>query len=98
MIWLYYRDFNIDKTENGYRVSLNSNPNIHCHMKNYNPCFRLIDSVVDKKIPRNTGYYYLSCLARLSSDNNYIEKVNSLIKTRKSKGKKQIYRNPKIQH
>lgn len=67
-------------------------------MKNFNPCFRLIDSVIDKKIPCKTGFYYLSCLARLSSDNNYIEKVNRLINTRKTKGKKQNYMNPKIKY
>lgn len=68
---------------------------MHCHMKNYNPCIRLIDCVVDKKIPKNTGFYYLSSLIRLSTDSKYIEKVNSLIKVRKIKGKKQNYSRPK---
>ena len=50
--------------------------------------------VINKKIPKSTDGYYLSSLIRISDDDNYINKINALIKSRDQKGKKEKYYNP----
>lgn len=66
----------------------------HTHLRNYKACKKAIDYVIKKKIPRSNSFYYLNSLKRLSLDQDYKDKITSLIKVKKSKGK-QIYRNRK---
>lgn len=65
----------------------------HTHLKNFNAGKRAINLVMKKKIPRDTGNYFLESLARLSDDPKYSEDCRQLIETRKEKGKKISYRN-----
>lgn len=65
----------------------------HTHLKNFEAAKTAIDLVINKKIPKSTAGYYLTSLIRLSEDELYIEKINELIKTRESKGKKDKYIN-----
>ncbi|WP_143323053.1 hypothetical protein [Clostridium sp. HBUAS56010] len=88
-----YRGFVIQRTETGYRVCRIDDKKIHTHMKNYHASKRLIDNVVDKKIPRRVGNYYLSSLSRLTNSVNYKKKVDELLDVRKRKSR-QRYFNP----
>lgn len=46
-----YKGYFIDKTEHGYRICKEDNTNIHTHLKNFTPCYKLIDNVVNQKNP-----------------------------------------------
>jgi hypothetical protein len=78
----------------GYRVTRNDDSDAHTHLISLNGARNAIKYVTDKKIPRNTGTYYLESLVRLSDNKLYINKVYELINIRKTKGKKQLYFNP----
>lgn len=53
-----YKGFFIDRTNTGYRVSKQSDSSIHSHLRNKNPCYVLINNVINKRIPRNCGFYF----------------------------------------
>jgi hypothetical protein len=88
-----YRGFIIQHTETGYRVCRCDDIDVHIHFKNCHAAKRLIDNVVDEKIPRRVGNYYLSCIARLTINKKYKEKVEQLLDVRKRKSR-QRYFNP----
>lgn len=88
-----YRGFIIKCTETGCRVCRSDDNNTHIHFKNYHAAKRLIDNVVDEKIPRRVGNYYLSCITRLTINEKYKEKVEQLLEVRKIKSR-QRYFNP----
>lgn len=88
-----YRGYRIETTENGFRITLDNESDMHTHMKSKHFCKRLIDYVVQRKIPPRVGNYVLESYIRLSTDENYIKKVSELLKVRKSKTK-QSYYNP----
>lgn len=88
-------DFVIDTTIDGFRVRrIDVEGDLHTHLKSKSACNTVITNVINKKIPKNTGFYYLTSLIRLSTDEKYISKVEELIEVRKSKGKKQNYFRP----
>jgi len=89
----YNRGFIIQRTETGYRVCRSDDNSVHIHFKNFNPAKRLIDNVVDEKIPRRVGNYYLSCIARLTLNIKFKEKVEQLLDVRVNKSR-QRYFNP----
>lgn len=66
----------------------------HTHLKHFNATKKAINLVIGKKIPRSNSFYYLNSLKRLSLDQEYKDKITSLIKVKKQKGK-QVYRNRK---
>jgi hypothetical protein len=88
-------DFVIYKTVDGYRVTrIDNSEDRHTHLKSKSACNTVIQNVINRKIPKNVGSYYLTSLIRLSDDAEYIGKIEELIETRKLKGKKQNYYNP----
>ena len=88
-----YKGYFIDKTEHGYRICKENDNEIHTHLHNLQPSFKLIDNVVNRKIPRRCGVYYLESHIRLSDDENYIRKIEDYIKVKKTKTH-QNYFNP----
>ncbi len=88
-----YHGFIIQRTETGSRVCRSDDNKTHIHFRNRNAAKRLIDNVVDEKIPRRVGNYYLSCIARLTKNERYKEKVEQLLDVRKRKSH-QRYFNP----
>lgn len=95
VLGIEYNDFVINKTDNGYRVTrISDDKDCHTHLKNKSACESVIYNVVNKKIPKRTGFYYLESLIRLSNDELYKVKVQELIDVRKSKGRKENYMNP----
>ncbi len=94
---LQKKGFYILKAGNCYIV-VNSNKefeNGHTHLRSYKSAVACIDFVLKGKIPKRCDFYYLTSLIRVSDDLNYIEKIEELIKVRKTKGKKASYYNPK---
>lgn len=86
--------YRIESTRNGFRVTKDDGSDKHTHLQNLNAAKNAVKYVVNKKIPKKTSNYYLTCLIRLSNDDEYINKIQSLIDVRKNKGKKQFYFNP----
>lgn len=89
------KEFMIFPIKKGY-VVYNSKKDFsdgHTHLKNFNSAKSAIDLVVNKKIPKSTNFYYLTSLIRIAQDKDYIDKIQELIETRKSKGKKKNYYN-----
>lgn len=88
-----YRGFIIKRTETGFRVCRNDDNSTHIQFKNYHAAKRLIDNVVDEKIPSRVGNYYLSCIVRLTINIKFKEKVEQLLDVRANKSR-QRYFNP----
>jgi len=88
-----YRGYRIERTETGFRITLDDSSDKHTHIKSKSFCKKLIDYVVDRKIPKTVGNYILESCIRLSTDEIYIQKISALIETRKKKNK-QSYFNP----
>lgn len=65
----------------------------HTHLNNYKDVMFVIDSVNRKRVPRNMNNYLLVSLIRVTDDEEYANKVQELIDTRKRKGKKAVYVN-----
>lgn len=89
-----YKGFEIQKIEHGYRITKINSKDKHTHLSSKSACYNAINYVLSRKIPKRTGNYYLTSLARLSDDEIYISKINQLIDTRLKKGKKLNYYNP----
>lgn len=88
-----YRGYRIEQTENGFRITLEDGSDKHTHIRSRHFCKKLIDYVVDKKVPTRVSNYVLESCKRLSTDEKYIQKVTELLEARKSKTK-QFYYNP----
>lgn len=88
-----YRGYRIESTENGFRITLDDFSDKHTHIRSKGFCKKLIDYVVDRKIPSRVSNYILESCIRLSTDENYIRKVSELLDVRKNKTK-QFYYNP----
>ena len=93
---IVYKGFFIDRTDSGYRISKQPDSSIHTHLHNKNPCFKLIDNVVRKRIPRRSGLYYLESHIRLAEDFEYKRKLQDYYETKLNKGTRQRYYNPHI--
>lgn len=88
-----YHGYRIEQTENGFRITLDDNSDKHTHIKSKGFCKRLIDYVVDKKMPSRVSNYILESCIRLSTDEVYTRKLTELLEVRKNKTK-QFYYNP----
>lgn len=65
----------------------------HSHVHDFQIAKKLIHCVSHQIIPRSFNFYLLTSLTRISDNEDYIKKVESLIEVRKQKGKKQQYCN-----
>lgn len=93
-----YKGFFIDRTNTGYRISKQSDTSIHTHLRNLNPSYKLIDNVMNKRIPRRCGLYYLQSHIRLANDNEYKRKLQDCYNVKIHKEKKQQYQNSRKKH
>jgi hypothetical protein len=89
-----YKGYFIDRTEHGYRISKQSDISIHTHLKNLTPSYKLIDNVVNHKMPTRCGLYYLLSHIRLTDNEEYKQKLQDYYDVKLNKGKKQDYYNP----
>ena len=88
-----YRGYRIEQTENGFRITLDDNSDKHTHIKSKGFCKKLIDYVVNKKMPSRVSNYILESCIRLSTDDVYIRKLTELLEVRKNRTR-QFYYNP----
>ena len=70
-----WQGYFIDKTEHGWRICKEDNADIHTHLKNLNPSYKLIDNVVNHKIPTRCGLYYIQSHIRLADNEEYKQKL-----------------------
>lgn len=89
-----YKGFFIDKTDTGYRISKQSDTSIHTHLHNLSASYKLIDNVVNKRIPTRCGLYYIKSHIRIVDDEEYKRKLQDYYDVKANKGKKQNYYNP----
>lgn len=92
-----YRGYRIEQTENGFRITLDDGSNRHTHIRSKGFCKKLIDYVVDEKIPTRVSSYILQSCIRISKSENYIQKISELLEVRKNKTR-QFYYNPSKKH
>lgn len=91
------KDFTIDKCIDGLRITrLDVDGDKHCHLKSRKLAETIINNVCSEKIPLYSHSRTLVCMARLSDNENYIQKIDKLLAVRKQKGKKQSYYNPTV--
>ena len=87
-------DFRIDKWMGGFRITRTDIGGYHhTHLKSRKLANIIIQNVCNWKIPLDTSDYALESMYRLSDDENYRDKIQELLDTRKSKSKK-FYMNP----
>lgn len=68
----------------------------HTHLKSYEMSKHVIEQVRKGKINTGLSIYLLGSLKRLSEDLEYVEKVNTLIATKKNRRNKAGYRNQMV--
>ena len=87
-------DFRIDKWMGGFRITRTDIDGYHhTHLKSRKLANIIIHNVCNGKIPLDTSDYALESMYRLSDDENYRDKIQELLDTRKLKSKK-FYLNP----
>lgn len=91
-----YKGFFIDRAKTGYRISKQSDTSIHTHLRNLNPSYKLIDNIINKRIPKRCGLYYIQSHIRLADNSDYKRKLQDYYNLKVNKGKKQNYYNPHI--
>lgn len=84
-------EFIVERTVTGYRITANDGSDRHTHIKHHGYCNKLINYVVNKQIPKNTGNYILESCIRLSNDENYKNKVQQFLDVRRNKCKQHYY-------
>jgi hypothetical protein len=65
----------------------------HTHLKSFEMAQYLIRLSMTKKINGSLSPYLLTSLKRISQDEEFIQKVDDVIKEKRRKGKKQKYYN-----
>ncbi len=94
MEYIIYNGFIISQINNGsFRVTRNDNSGKHSHLRNLNPCYKLIDNVNNHRIPTRCGLYYLESHIRLANDEKYKRKLQKYYEVKNNKGKRQSYYN-----
>lgn len=90
-------DFRTDRTMDGnFRITrLNNDNDMHCHLKSRSLAKVIIANVCNEKIPLNSHSRTLECMARLTTNNKYKNKIEELLNVREQKSK-QDYFNPCI--
>lgn len=92
-------NFRIDKCDDCIRITrIDTQNDMHTHCKSKRISGQIIQNVCNEKIPHHSSIRTLESMARLTCNREYKEKILELIKTKKSKGKKQDYYNPILKH
>lgn len=91
------KDFKIEKCKDCIRVTrTDMDGDKHCHLHSRKLAETIINNVCNNKIPLHSHSRTLECMVRLSENDEYIEKINRLLESRKKKDRKQPYVNPNI--
>jgi hypothetical protein len=79
LVYRFGKEFIIHNREKNFRQG-------HTHIRSYNVCKTIIDNLIKRKLPKTRNYYLLRSHIRLSTDDKYSTKIETLIHTRKNKG------------
>ena len=91
------KDFKIEKCDDCIRITRTDiSGDLHTHIHSKKLAETIINNVCSEKIPLHSHSRTLESMARLSDNENYINKIEQLLKTRAQKGRKQYYFNPGI--
>ena len=90
------KSFKIDRLQDGtFRITRTDiEGDFHTHMKSKSLAKKVIQDVCNNKIPLNSRDYTLESMYRLSNDDNYRSKIETILEVRKQKGKRDYYYNP----
>lgn len=87
-------NFRIDKCQDCYRVTRTDvEGDLHIHIRSLRLCELVINAVCKEKIPLYLSKRCLVSAQRLSTNQEYIAKIDRVLHTNKSKGQKQSYVN-----
>lgn len=81
IVWNTHKDFS-NKKEKG-----------HGHLKSLKMAKQICRNIVDEKMPKSRLHYILICHVRCSDKNEYNQKIETLLATRRQKGKTLGYKN-----
>lgn len=70
----------------------------HTHIRNFKTAKYIIDLAIHKSIPKHLSNYLLTSLIRISDDEEYIEKLNTMILSNKEKRKGTSYKDKKYSY
>jgi hypothetical protein len=84
------------KYNNKYRIqnTYGTDEN-HTHLHSLDKCKEVIALVIHNRLPRGSKKYVMKSCFRLSIDEDYRDKVQALIETKRNKGQ-QSYRNKRV--
>ena len=89
---IFYNGFIINQIHNGsFRVTRNDDSDEHTHLRNLSACYKLIDNINHKKIPKRCGLYYLESHIRLANNDEYKRKLQNYYNVKVQKGRKEQY-------
>lgn len=92
------KDFKIERLQDSsFRVTRTDIiGDLHTHLKSKKLAHTVIQNVCNNKIPLNSRDYTLESMYRLSDDDNYRSKIETILEVRKQKGKREHYFNPHL--
>lgn len=63
----------------------------HTHIRSYNVAKTIIDNCINRKRPKTNNIYLLESHVRIATDEKYINEIEELINSKKSKTKDKYY-------
>lgn len=91
------KQFNIYDMGDGYIIHNIDKPfpEGHTHLNNYKTAVYIIDLAIHKSIPHHVHTYFLVSLKRISTDKEYIQKIDELLDAKNKKTFTRYYNKPK---
>jgi hypothetical protein len=80
------KQYNVYSVEDEYIVHNTQMKDFaHTHIKNLKACKWLIELSLKKKVPYDINKYFLVSLSRINDNEDYLRKINDLLKNKKKK-------------
>lgn len=95
------RHFNIYNAGNNQFIVHNTKlefSNGHTHIRSFSTAKFIIQLSLHKSIPKHLSNYLLISLIRINNDEDYIDKLNEMLKQEKDKRKGTSYRNNRLHY
>lgn len=80
------KQFNVYFVEDEYIVHNTQMKDFaHTHIRNLSACKWIIELSIKHKVPHDINKYFLVSLSRINNDENYLRRINDLLKNKKKK-------------
>lgn len=91
------KQYNIYDMGDGYIIHNIDKPfnEGHTHINNYKTAVYIIDLAIHKSIPHHICEYFMISLKRLSTDDDYIRKIDDILESKQNRHHKPYYNKPK---